>query len=141
MNKQTQMLLGVGVVGVAAYLIWKSQQPKANQTGNYKVCGIYAGDVSVPIGTRVGNNGVIVATGGGRTVVCPIGQRYVMPTDWKTRSSNVSEGGRPKRNFAPQSRIKGGGLSEGCPKGMVQCTKNPKKCYDPNVNYVMNPCR
>lgn len=33
MNKQTKLILGVGVVGVAAYLVWKSQQPKANQTG------------------------------------------------------------------------------------------------------------
>lgn len=33
MDKQTKMLLGVGVVGVAAYLIWKNQQPKANQIG------------------------------------------------------------------------------------------------------------
>lgn len=33
MNKQTKLILGVGVVGVAAYLIWKSQQPKANATG------------------------------------------------------------------------------------------------------------
>ena len=34
MNKQTKMLLGVGVLGVAAYLIWKSQQEKSNQTGH-----------------------------------------------------------------------------------------------------------
>ena len=33
MDKKTQLLLGVGVVGVAAYLIWKNQQPKANQIG------------------------------------------------------------------------------------------------------------
>jgi hypothetical protein len=28
MDKKTKMILGVGVLGVAAYLIWKSQQPK-----------------------------------------------------------------------------------------------------------------
>lgn len=34
MTKKTQLIVGVGVVGVAAYLIWKSQQPKSNQTGH-----------------------------------------------------------------------------------------------------------
>jgi hypothetical protein len=29
MNKNQQLLLGVGVVGVAGYLYWKSKQPKA----------------------------------------------------------------------------------------------------------------
>jgi hypothetical protein len=35
MTNQTKMLLGLGVVGVAGYLYWKSTQPKAfaNQTG------------------------------------------------------------------------------------------------------------
>jgi hypothetical protein len=43
MNKQTKMLLGVGAVGVAAYLIWKSQQPKAN-AGGYGYQGYKLGD-------------------------------------------------------------------------------------------------
>jgi len=33
MNKNQQLLLGVGVVGVAGYLYWKSKQPKANYGG------------------------------------------------------------------------------------------------------------
>ena len=35
MTKQTKMLVGVSLVGVATYLIWKSQQPKvtANASG------------------------------------------------------------------------------------------------------------
>ena len=32
MTKQTKMLVGVGLIGVAAYLIWKSQQPKPTTT-------------------------------------------------------------------------------------------------------------
>jgi len=42
MNKNQQLLLGVGVVGVAGYLYWKSKQPKAafagvrNMAGNAK---------------------------------------------------------------------------------------------------------
>ena len=28
MTKNTQILIGVGVVGVGAYLLWKSKQPK-----------------------------------------------------------------------------------------------------------------
>ena len=50
MNKQTKLILGVGVVGVAAYLIWKSQQQKetflpehspvwANQTAGTRTGG------------------------------------------------------------------------------------------------------
>jgi hypothetical protein len=33
MNKNQKMLLGVAVVGVAAYYYWKSQQPKAAFVG------------------------------------------------------------------------------------------------------------
>ena len=35
MTKQTKMLVGVGLLGVAAYLLWKSSQPKvtANASG------------------------------------------------------------------------------------------------------------
>jgi hypothetical protein len=32
MDKKTKMWLGVGVVGVGAYLLWKSKQPKATTT-------------------------------------------------------------------------------------------------------------
>lgn len=46
MNKQTKMLLGLGVVGVAAYFIWKSQQPKANQIGGPKKVKIPAIDTA-----------------------------------------------------------------------------------------------
>jgi hypothetical protein len=35
MTKQTKMLVGVGLVGVAAYLLWKSQQPKATTTTSF----------------------------------------------------------------------------------------------------------
>jgi hypothetical protein len=33
MNKNQQLLLGVGVVGLAGYFYWKSKQPKANYGG------------------------------------------------------------------------------------------------------------
>lgn len=33
MNKNQQLLLGVGVVGLAGYLYWKSKQPKAAFAG------------------------------------------------------------------------------------------------------------
>jgi len=32
MTKQTKMLVGVGLVGVATYLLWKSSQPKVTTT-------------------------------------------------------------------------------------------------------------
>jgi hypothetical protein len=32
MTKQTKMLVGVGLLGVAAYLLYKSQQPKPTTT-------------------------------------------------------------------------------------------------------------
>jgi hypothetical protein len=27
-----------------------------------------------------------------------------------------------------------------CPQGQKACANNPKKCYDPNVQYIVNPC-
>ena len=41
MKKQTKILLGVGVLGVGAYLLWKSQQKKsfANYMKSDRGCG------------------------------------------------------------------------------------------------------
>jgi hypothetical protein len=33
MDKQTKLYIGIGLLGVGAYLYWKSQQPKANAIG------------------------------------------------------------------------------------------------------------
>ena len=33
MDKKTKMLLGVGILAVAGYLVWKNNQPKANAIG------------------------------------------------------------------------------------------------------------
>ena len=50
MNKQTKMLVGVGLVGVAAYLLWKSQQPKATTSTTTSFVGnnsrVFKGDKS-----------------------------------------------------------------------------------------------
>jgi hypothetical protein len=27
-----------------------------------------------------------------------------------------------------------------CPKGQIPCPKNPKKCYDPTIDYLVDPC-
>ena len=32
-------------------------------------------------------------------------------------------------------------ISSGCPSGLKPCNSNPSKCYDPNVNYIMDPCK
>lgn len=28
-----------------------------------------------------------------------------------------------------------------CPQGEKPCTGNPGKCYDPTINYLVDPCR
>jgi hypothetical protein len=35
----------------------------------------------------------------------------------------------------------GGVTSSGCPTGLVPCSNNRSKCYDPMANYVMDPCK
>jgi hypothetical protein len=35
----------------------------------------------------------------------------------------------------------GGVTSGGCPTGLVPCSNNRSKCYDPMANYVMDPCK
>jgi hypothetical protein len=38
--------------------------------------------------------------------------------------------------------IGGGGVTaSGCPTGLVPCSNNRSKCYDPMANYVMDPCK
>ena len=39
MTKQTKMLVGVGLLGVATYLLWKSSQPKATANASGKILG------------------------------------------------------------------------------------------------------
>ena len=64
MTKQTKILIGLGVVGVAGYLYWKSQPKKANLTsaktgpgrtcpcksrveeGNYMICDNVASGIN-----------------------------------------------------------------------------------------------
>jgi len=58
MNKNQKMLLGVAVVGVAAYYYWKSQQPTAKMVGANG--GIFAGRPNQPLfagaeGKKYGN--------------------------------------------------------------------------------------
>jgi hypothetical protein len=36
MNKQTKLLIGLGLVGIGGYLYWKSTQKKANLTKSVK---------------------------------------------------------------------------------------------------------
>jgi len=28
-----------------------------------------------------------------------------------------------------------------CPDGYVNCTDNPSKCYNPTINYLVDPCK
>jgi hypothetical protein len=37
----------------------------------------------------------------------------------------------------------GGGdvTASGCPTGLVPCSNNRSKCYDPMANYIMDPCK
>lgn len=38
--------------------------------------------------------------------------------------------------------IGGGGVTaSGCPAGLVPCSNNSLKCYDPMANYIMDPCK
>ena len=36
MNKETKTLIGIGVLGILAYLVWKQNQDKKNLITNYK---------------------------------------------------------------------------------------------------------
>lgn len=35
----------------------------------------------------------------------------------------------------------GGVTASGCPSGLVPCSNNRSKCYDPMANYIMDPCK
>ena len=28
-----------------------------------------------------------------------------------------------------------------CPEGQLICETNPKKCFDPKIRYIVNPCK
>ena len=93
MTKNTKMLLGVAVVvGVGYYAYSKNwfKNPFKNFVAddNYlnltapQGCQFYSGNVGyvgMPITSFGTQGGVIVSTGNGQTLVCPKGQRSVMP--------------------------------------------------------------
>jgi hypothetical protein len=79
MTKQTKMLLGVGVVGVAAYLIWKqNQKPKQNFFGRRAAL--------IPVSDCVKG---YTATGGLGYICCD--PRYTAPT----ATEQECTGGKP----------------------------------------------
>ena len=93
MKKLSNKTIGTALIlGAVAYYVYsrkkanKSLNPfskssnfvsfaQGNPTGTpVKGCQVYAGNVSVPISTRLANVDAIVKTGGGSTVVCPPNQ-------------------------------------------------------------------
>jgi hypothetical protein len=48
---------------------------------------------------------------------------------------------KPKTTPAVVSN-QGGGQDDqnACPAGEKPCANNPKRCVDPNVNYIVDPC-
>lgn len=66
MNKNQQLLLGVGVVGVAGYLYWKSKQPKAAFAGVRNLAGNSRASLN---GIKMNSNGTSKIAGN----VLPLG--------------------------------------------------------------------
>lgn len=60
---------------------------------------------------------------------------------WKNQTATTSFVGNSvgNRNYF----LNAGGRTETavtCPRGQVLCPNNRRKCYDPNVNYLVDPC-
>lgn len=45
-----------------------------------------------------------------------------------------------KKNTSTQSNTSSITLGGTCPSGQVPCNNNKLKCYNPNANYVVDPC-
>lgn len=103
MTKNTKTILGVvAVVGIGYWLYKKNwlKNPFSNFNANEDAfkhfttddnflnltqegCQTFSGNVGyvgMAITSYGTNGGIIVSTGNGQTVVCPKGQRYVMPS-------------------------------------------------------------
>jgi hypothetical protein len=93
MTKNTKTILGVVALGGLIYYAYKKnwvKNPFSNFVDDSKYsnlsaqqgCVTYGGNVGyvgMPITSFGTSGGVIVSTGSGQTVVCPKGQRSVMP--------------------------------------------------------------
>ena len=64
MDKQIKLYIGIGLLGVGAYLYWKSTQPKANALGRPRTSGCKAGWTLDPTGTRCVPITTMTAKGG-----------------------------------------------------------------------------
>jgi len=95
MTKQTKMLVGVSLVGVATYLIWKSQQPKAtaNASGRKIFKGGKGGIKPKPIGGAYGGGGLSPSAYGGEGIpTCPKCNKGGKCVERTTQSDGTSLG-------------------------------------------------
>lgn len=85
MNKKTQQIVGsLAILGLGywAYTKYGKKKSFANLTATApQGCEFKSGNVSQSyVGKIVNGNQVIISTGNGQTLLCPIGQRFTMPT-------------------------------------------------------------
>jgi len=86
MNKNTQKIVGaLAILGLGywAYTKYGKKKSFANLTAAPQGCEFKNGNVSQSlVGRIVNGNQVIVSTGNGQTLLCPIGQRSVTPISY-----------------------------------------------------------
>jgi hypothetical protein len=119
MDKKTKLYIGIGLLGVGAYLYYQSTQNKttANATGP-KPLGTGSGPK--PLGT--GSGPKPSSTG---SVPTSSDMGYGSGSDYGL-GSGYNGSAYPTEPYE-------------CPKGLVRCPRG-KVCYDPNVEYLVNPC-
>ena len=82
MNKKTQQIVGVVAIlglGYWAYTKYGKKKSFANFTAP-QGCGFVSGNVSQSLVGHIVGGKVVISTGNGQTLLCPPGQRFLLPT-------------------------------------------------------------
>ena len=66
------------------------------------------------------------------------GAIYLLYTAWKKQQDAEKKDTQPVSFASEDKPVE---VPVVCPEGQIICESNPKKCFDPKIRYIVNPCK
>lgn len=65
------------------------------------------------------------------------GTMYILYTAWKKQKDEEKKS--EEKPVEETKKVEEPPIT--CPQGQIICASNPKKCFDPKVRYIVDPCK